>query len=99
MDYVRTLRQLKFATQERNNTQEFASFRQRLTEIQQWRLNFANETYRARFQSAAQAVAQHVSKQQSIEPWMLELFAGEIYDLMTDLGAPPKQMTAGGSAA
>lgn len=99
VDYLRTLRQLKFAAQEQNPTKEFAALRQRLREIQQWRLNFANEIYRARFQSAAQAVGQHVSKQQSIEPWMLDLFAGEIYDLMTDLGAPPKQMKAGGSAA
>jgi hypothetical protein len=99
VDYLRTLRQLNFGAQKRNPSQEFAGFRQRLTEMQQWRLNFANEIYRKRFQSAAQAVAQHVNEQQSIEQWMLEQFAGEIYDLMTDLGAPPKHMTAGGSAA
>jgi hypothetical protein len=94
VDYLRTLRQLKFSAQEQNSSKEFAAFRQRLTEIQQWRLNFANEIYRTRFQSAAQAVAEHVRKQHSIEQWKLELFAGEIYDLMTDLGAPPKHMGA-----
>jgi hypothetical protein len=79
------VRQVNLAERARNSTQEFAAFRQRLREIQQWRLNFANLTYRLRFQSAAQMVAKQFK---SMEQSQIEKFLNEIYDLMTDWGAP-----------
>jgi hypothetical protein len=91
IDYLRTMRQVNLAERARNSTQEFAAFRQRLREIQQWRLNFANLTYRLRFQSAAQMVAKQFK---SMEQPQVEQFLNEIYDLMTDWGAPLKHQTA-----
>jgi hypothetical protein len=91
IDYLRTVRQFNLAEQARNPTQEFAAFRQRLREIQQWRLNFVNLTYRLRFQSAAQMVAKQFK---SMEQSQVEWFLNEVYDLMTDWGAPLKHHAA-----
>jgi hypothetical protein len=91
IDYLRTVRQFNLAEQTRNSSQEFATFRQRLREIQQWRLNFADLTYRLRFQAAAQTVAKQFK---SMEESQVEHFLNEIYDLMTDWGAPLKQHAA-----
>lgn len=91
IDYLRTVRQFDLAGQARSSTHEFAAFRQRLREIQRWRLNFANPTYRFRFQSAARIIA----KQFKIEQSQVEQFLNETYDLMTDWGAPLKHQAAG----
>jgi hypothetical protein len=87
IDYLRTVRQFNLDEWERISSQEFASFRQRLREIQQWRLNFANLPYRLRFQAAAQTV---VKQFKLIEQPQVEQFNNEIYDLLTDWGAPLK---------
>jgi hypothetical protein len=67
-----------------------------LKETQQWRLNFGYPLFRERFVELTSLVAAICSKNAANEPYLdadslKTLFLREIYDLMTDWGAPIKK--------
>jgi hypothetical protein len=95
VEYLRTSAQVNIPWEEQGTpSKSLVALRQRLREIQQWRLNFANRGYRDRFQLAAERVAKQVSNEEKINKRYLD----EIYQLMLDWGAPLRHMTAESSA-
>jgi hypothetical protein len=81
--------QLNIPWEEGTSDKNVVALRQRLKEIQQWRLNFANKAYRERFLLAAETVARQVSREN------YKTYVDQIYALMIDWGAPPREMSVG----
>jgi hypothetical protein len=90
VDYLRTTAQIRLSPE--NDTKTFVDLRQRLREIQQWRLNFLDRSYRDRFRLAAKAVAEKVTRDEKI----VGVFLNEIYELTVLWGAPRRDMAARG---
>jgi hypothetical protein len=96
VDYLRTVSQASMSD-EMIPEKNIVALRQRIREIQQWRLNFADKSFRDRFQLAAETVAKQVKAADGVD--RTKTFVDEVYQLMIDWGAPLKHMTAGNSAA
>ena len=105
VDYLRATRQINAEIQQtfKKTTHEFEDYLRRLKEIQQWRLNFGDARYRGRFiqigRMAAETFVQYAATGElSDSPSVVKRFLAEVYDLMTDWGAP-RAMTAGRGGA
>jgi hypothetical protein len=95
VEYLRTSAQVNIPWEEEGTTSKsLVALRQRLREIQLWRLNFAHRQYRDRFQLAAEKIATQVSDDGAI----YKRYTEEIYRLILDWGAPRRQMSAGSAA-
>jgi len=106
VDYLGATRQINAETRQAfpETTHEFEDYLRRLKEIQQWRLNFADATYRGRFiqigRMAAEHFAQYAPAKELGDPEsVVKKFLAEVYDLMTDWGAPRVMAAGGGGAA
>lgn len=106
VDYLRATRQINAEIHEtqQKTTHEFEDYLRRLKEIQQWRLNFGDATYRARFirigQMAAENCVQYAPPEELGDSQsVVKKFLAEIYDLMTDWGAPRAMAAGRGGAA
>ena len=104
VDYLRATRQINAEIHHtfQKTTHEFEDYLRRLKEIQQWRLNFGDATYRGRFirigQMAAETFVKYVPTDElGGSQSVVKKFLAEVYDLMTDWGAP-RAMAAGGGA-
>jgi hypothetical protein len=106
VDYLRATRQISAGIHQtfQKTTHEFEDYLRRLKEIQQWRLNFGDAKYRVRFirigQMAAETFIQYAPTEglgdsQSV----VNRFLAEVYDLMTDWGAPRAMAAGRGGAA
>lgn len=105
VDYMQANRLINMGVRQTHEktTHEFEDYLRRVREIQQWRLNFVEITYRDRFtqigHKAAEAFVQHLSAEERRDSEsVVKKFLAEVYDLMTDWGAP-RAMVAGGGAS
>lgn len=106
VDYLRASRQLNAGIHQtlEETTHEFEDYLRRLKEIQQWRLNFVDAKYRGRFTQIGRMAADNFVQYAPTEELgdsqsVVRKFLAEVYDLMTDWGAPRAMAAGGGGAA
>jgi hypothetical protein len=106
VDYLRATRQINAEIQQtfQETTHEFEDYLRRLKEIQQWRLNFGDAKYRGRFiqigRMAAETFVQYApTEERGDSQSVVKKFLAEVYDLMTDWGAPRVMAAGQGGAA
>ncbi len=106
VDYLRATRQINAEIHQtfQKTTHEFEDYLRRLKEIQQWRLNFADARYRGRFiqigRMAAETFVQYAPTEElGDSSSVVKKFLAEVYDLMTDWGAPRAMAAGRGGAA
>jgi hypothetical protein len=99
-DYLKTIAKLRdwYASGSDSN---ILALRQRIRDIQQWRLNFGDKGFRDRFEIAARSVARQVKGHERFlgadEHEISKRYVEEIYPLMIFWGAPPVELAASGA--